>query len=56
MCISYPQYNTYTKRLVIREWVENDSFCGTGRESKFWFTKTASGWKAESSHWFSKNL
>src|SRR6185437_5515478 len=48
MCVSYPQYNPYTKRLVIREWLENDLFCGTGRESKFWFTKTSSGWRVES--------
>lgn len=46
MCISYPQYNAYTKRLVIREWLENDFFCGTGRETKFWFSKVPGGWKA----------
>jgi hypothetical protein len=46
MCISYPQYNSYSKILVMREWIENDDWCGTGRETKFCFTKTAGGWKA----------
>ncbi|WP_295673501.1 hypothetical protein [uncultured Mucilaginibacter sp.] len=55
MCVSYPQFNAYTKRLVIRQWVENDDWCGTGRESKFWFTRTAMGWKTLSEHWYSKN-
>ncbi|HEY4326985.1 MAG TPA: hypothetical protein VGN20_23565 [Mucilaginibacter sp.] len=47
MCISYPQYNSHTKRLVIREWTENNSFCGTGRERKFYFTRIPGGWKAD---------
>jgi hypothetical protein len=51
MCVSYPQYNAYTKSMVIREWVENDDWCGTGRESKFWFTRTATGWKIETFEW-----
>lgn len=46
MCISYPQYNPYTKRLVIREWIEDDDWCGTGRLKKFWFNKVRGGWKA----------
>lgn len=56
MCISYPQYNAYTKTMVIREWVEDDDWCGTGRENKFWFSKTSTGWKAQSNNWFSKTL
>ncbi len=45
MCISYPQYNPNTKRLILREWEENDDWCGTGRERKFYFTKTLNGWR-----------
>ena len=44
--ISYPQYNANTNRLVIREWTEDYSSCGTGRERTFDFKKTASGWEA----------
>jgi len=51
MCVSYPQYNPYTKYLLVREWVENGDWCGTGRESKFWFVKTPSGWKGDSFRW-----
>jgi hypothetical protein len=47
MCISYPQYNSNTKRLVLREWIENDDWCGTGRERKFYFTRVLNGWKAD---------
>ena len=47
MCISYPQYNAHTKRLLIREWVEDgDWICGTGRGRNFWFTRIPGGWKA----------
>jgi hypothetical protein len=46
MYISYPQYNSHTKRLVLREYLENNGWCGTGRERKFWFTKVPGGWKA----------
>jgi hypothetical protein len=56
MCVSYPQYNAYTKRLVIREWVENNDWCGTGRENKLWFTRTTKGWKIESDRRFRKDL
>lgn len=56
MCVSFPQYNAQTKRMVIREWVENGSFCGACRDKRFWFTRTVSGWKVESQLWFSKNL
>jgi hypothetical protein len=47
MCISYPQYNANTKRLVIREWMENADICGTGHDRIFWYSKTANGWKAD---------
>ncbi|OCX53315.1 hypothetical protein BEL04_03145 [Mucilaginibacter sp. PPCGB 2223] len=47
MCISYPQYNEHTKRLFIREWIENADWCGTGREYTFGYTKTTNGWKAD---------
>jgi len=43
-CISYPVYNINSKILIIREWIEDDSFCGTGRERRFVFTKTPNGW------------
>ena len=46
VCISYPQYNPYTKRLLLREWVENSDWCGT-RDRDLHFTKVAGGWKAE---------
>ncbi|MCO4292257.1 hypothetical protein NF867_05195 [Solitalea sp. MAHUQ-68] len=32
VCISRPAYNSYTKRILIREWIENNLDCGTGRE------------------------
>ncbi len=47
VCISYPQYNPYTKRLLLREWVENSDWCGTGRYRDLSFTKVAGGWKAD---------
>jgi hypothetical protein len=47
MCISYPQFNSNTKRLVLREWLENRDQCGTGRERKFYFTRIPGGWKAD---------
>ncbi|MDB5122848.1 MAG: hypothetical protein JWP94_977 [Mucilaginibacter sp.] len=47
MCISYPQYNSYTKRLVIRQLVEDGSFCGTGRDISLYFTKIPGGWIAD---------
>ncbi|OOQ57948.1 hypothetical protein BC343_09735 [Mucilaginibacter pedocola] len=43
--ISYPQYNPHTKILVLREWIENGDWCGTGREQEFWFKKTPGGWR-----------
>ncbi len=44
--LSCPQYNTYTRRLVIREWVDDgDFFCGTGKLKLFWFTRIDGGWK-----------
>jgi hypothetical protein len=46
MCISYPQYNANTKILVLREWIENYDWCGTGRESVFHYKRIAGGWKA----------
>jgi hypothetical protein len=51
MCVSYPQYNPYTKYLLVREWVENEDFCENCIESKFWFVKTPSGWKGDSFRW-----
>jgi len=57
MCVSYPQYNANTKRLIIREWIENDSFCSTGREGEFWFTKTPAGWIIKDNYrWNMKGL
>ena len=50
MYVSYPQFNAYTKRLVIREYIEDYYFCGTGREHIFWFTKTPRGWLADTEH------
>jgi len=47
ICISYPQYNPYTKRLLIREWIESGYGCGTGRYNTFGFTKIPGGWKAD---------
>jgi hypothetical protein len=45
--LSYPQYNVYTKRLVIKEWIEDGDFiCGTGRLKEFWFSKVKGGWKS----------
>jgi hypothetical protein len=43
-CISYPMYNPYTKRMVIYEWLENNFFCGNGRDHKFWYKKTGDKW------------
>jgi|GEM_PF-3399015 len=45
-CISYPQYNANTKILIMREWIEDLDWCGTGRESIFHYKKTAGGWEA----------
>jgi hypothetical protein len=47
MCISYPVYNNYTKRIRIREWIENANWCGTGRENEFYFKKVPGGWQAD---------
>jgi hypothetical protein len=47
MCISYPQYNANTNRLEISEWLENSSFCGTGRNRKFYYNKIPGGWKID---------
>ncbi|SHN10070.1 hypothetical protein [Mucilaginibacter sp. OK098] len=46
MCISYPQYNANTNILVIREWLENYDWCGTGRERVFYYKKIPGGWRA----------
>ncbi len=45
MCISYPQYNPYTNRLFLNEYYENDDWCGSGHDKKFWYIKTSGGWK-----------
>jgi len=45
MIISYPQYNPNTNILVINEWLEDSSWCGTGRDNKFFYKKTANGWQ-----------
>jgi len=46
MCISYPQYNANTNVLIIKQWYENHSKCGTGRESILRFKKIVQGWQA----------
>lgn len=45
MCISYPVYNIHTKRILIREWIENADWCGTGRERAIWYKRVPDGWK-----------
>jgi hypothetical protein len=47
MIISYPQFNPNTKRLLIKEWIENSDWCGAGRERTLGFTKVSGGWKAD---------
>lgn len=47
MCISYPQYNAFTKRLVISEWLENGDWCGTGRDRTLSYSKIPGGWKPD---------
>jgi hypothetical protein len=46
-CISYPMYNPYTKRMFINEWIENNYFCGTGKDRRFVYTKVNGKWVAE---------
>jgi hypothetical protein len=46
MCISYPQYNPHTKRLIIKEYIENGDWCGTNREKQFSFKRVPRGWEA----------
>jgi hypothetical protein len=41
--ISRPAYNDYTKKIIVREWIENNDWCGTDKESLLLFTKTESG-------------
>lgn len=45
MSISYPAYNSYIKRIVIRQWFENHTSCGTDRDKLLYYTKTANGWR-----------
>jgi hypothetical protein len=47
MRVSYPQYNANTRRLIIREWLENGPGCGNGRDNEFHYTKTDKGWKID---------
>jgi hypothetical protein len=45
--ISIPQYNPYTKRLIICESIEDaPGFCGACKLQRIWFTKIPGGWKA----------
>lgn len=43
--IAYPQYNALTNRLMISEWIEDASTCGTGRDNKYVFKKVQGGWQ-----------
>ncbi|MCO4292714.1 hypothetical protein NF867_07560 [Solitalea sp. MAHUQ-68] len=43
VCISRPAYNPYTKRILIREWIENNLDCGTGREKLLSYKLTENG-------------
>ncbi|GAB3928758.1 hypothetical protein [Mucilaginibacter myungsuensis] len=45
MMVSYPQYNAKTNKLVIEDWLEDAGWCGTGKDTKYTFEKTANGWK-----------
>lgn len=41
--ISRPAYNQYTNRIIVREWIQNNDWCGTDRERLLSFSKTESG-------------
>ena len=43
VCISRPAYNSHTKRIIIREWIENGSSCGTDREQMLSYRLTKNG-------------
>lgn len=46
MCISYPQYNPNTNILQMEQWEENQSSCGTGRQTILTYKKVPNGWQA----------
>jgi hypothetical protein len=45
MMVSYPLYNKHMHILVIRDWIENGDWCGTGREHDFVYHKIPGGWQ-----------
>jgi hypothetical protein len=46
MTISYPQYNPYSKSLLIKEFLIDGYWCGTGKNKTLWFKKVPGGWMA----------
>lgn len=47
MYLSWPQYNSNTKRLRIDEEIEDANWCGTGKRRSFSFTKVGNTWIAD---------
>ena len=52
MCVSWPQYNALTRRLLIRECIFDHDACGTGKSRKFWYSRTSRGWELYGSSGF----
>jgi len=45
MIVSYPLYNKNNHVLVMRDWIENGDWCGTGRGRDFAYRKIPGGWQ-----------
>ena len=46
--ISRPAFNSHSKRIIIREWIENNNFCGTDREKTLLYKLNKDGkWQIE---------